>query len=68
LERFIYPKSQVNVVPEWPDNLSDYIGMGWIKRAYSSEGMDGPSQYLRAVREAYRVKYLVYRLNLFHTN
>jgi hypothetical protein len=42
-------------VPEWPDNLSQYIGIGWLKRAYSSEGMDGPWQYICAVREAYRV-------------
>jgi hypothetical protein len=67
MERLIYQNSQVNIVPEWPYNLSDYIGMGWVKRAYSSEGMDEPSQDLSAVREAYRVKYLVYRLYLFHT-
>jgi len=42
-------------VPEWPDNLSEYIEIGWLKRAYSSEGMDGPWQYIGAVREAYRV-------------
>jgi len=62
LERLIYNKNKVDIVPEWPDNLSGYIEMGWIMRAHSSEGMDEPSQYLGAVRDAYRVIYLVYRL------
>jgi hypothetical protein len=67
LERFIYLKTQVNSVPEWPDNLSEYIEIGWLKRAYSSEGMDGPWQYISAVRERIGWINLMYRLYLFHT-
>jgi hypothetical protein len=40
-------------VPKWPDNLSDYIEMGYAKRDYSSEGMDEPSRNLKVVMEGY---------------